>query len=793
MIQPNYQASIEFLRRVHPSRKWVLSSLAPDQQGMNTATFDASTEAQCLQWLEREGRTRNIYWSVGEPIGDVSKKLERTDISRVHYFHVDIDPRAGEDVATDQKRILNLLTGDKLPGKLPAPTIITFSGGGYQGFWELDKPIEINGDLTKAEDTKLFNLFIEQRLGADHCHDISRIMRLPGTINRPDAKKRAKGRVEALAELVAFNDNAYGLDRFTKALPPKGSTGDKPAANPALKTRVDLASLPKTVSDKCKATIMAGHDIHDPSKFGNPPDRSKWLFYVVCELVRAGVDDQTIFNIITDPANAISASVIDKGSRSDKYANRQIQRAHDTVGEDVVSRINRDYFAALEGKKVLYFREEDDNTLTAMNAEAFSFEVAPIKQPFTDAKGNTREMDGLPIWRDSTRRRYYGRGFVLDPSYAHGDDQYNLWKGFGVQPAPGDWRLMHRHIVEVLANGNEAYADYIIRWAAWKFQHPAAVPRVALVFRGGEGTGKGVFARAVMTAFGVHGQQISQAEQFTGRFNNHIRHCCLLYADEMQLVEQGNDGKLKTMITEPTIAIEAKGVDIVHIHNHLGIIMASNQDFFLPAGEGARRFAMFDVSAAHQKDNDYFTPLYAEIEAGGIGAMVYDLLKMDLGKWHPETARPDTAALDSQKASNLPPLERCLLQCLESGELPCGQEQSGDTVFLPSEVFVDLINNRLKLRDKEQVSTTKLYKLFTRLGFVKFDKSRPRGWFIPPLPDARKVWNEKMSMKVEWDKVTEWHAYSISMEKMLKDASDNDDQRYAAYMAGSEAQAQLPF
>lgn len=99
----------------------------------------------------------------------------------------------------------------------PPPSAIIFSGGGYQGFWRLDEPVVADGNIDELE---AYNIGLEQRLGGDHCHNIDRIMRVPGTMNIPDAKKRAAGRIEALAEVVYFNPNrVYSLADFTPYQP----------------------------------------------------------------------------------------------------------------------------------------------------------------------------------------------------------------------------------------------------------------------------------------------------------------------------------------------------------------------------------------------------------------------------------------------------------------------------------------------------------------------------------------------------------------------------------------------
>ncbi|HWE02229.1 MAG TPA: hypothetical protein VG326_07430 [Tepidisphaeraceae bacterium] len=75
------------------------------------------------------GRIAESYFSVGEVPKKVMKKAERTDIANVWWLHVDVDPRAGEDVAAEQSRIPALLQASK---NLPPPTVIVYSGGGYR-------------------------------------------------------------------------------------------------------------------------------------------------------------------------------------------------------------------------------------------------------------------------------------------------------------------------------------------------------------------------------------------------------------------------------------------------------------------------------------------------------------------------------------------------------------------------------------------------------------------------------------------------------------------------------------
>ncbi len=239
-------------------------------------------------------------------------------------------------------------------------------------------------------------------------------------------------------------------------------------------------------------------------------------------------------------------------------------------------------------------------------------------------------------WLKHRDRRQY-EGITFQPGQGQEvDGRLNLWRGWGIEPRPGDWSLLRRHIEEVLAGGNKEAADYIIRWIAWAFQNPAERAEVALVLLGKRGTGKGTLGNALCRIFGQHGTHISSAEHLAGHFNGHLRDACLLFADEAYWPgDKGAEGSLKRLITEPDLFIEAKGRDGITVPNMLHVVMASNEDWAVPAGEEERRFAVFEVSDCRKQSEAWFQALYAEMDGGGLAAMLHDLLAFDLGDWHP--------------------------------------------------------------------------------------------------------------------------------------------------------------
>lgn len=158
-------------------------------------------------WLEAQHTKEwNIYFAVNPLASRLNSKANKYNIAALAYLHVDNDPQDGVPLHEERAR---LLTDAKL--FLVKPTELVDSGNGLGLFWRLDKPIPVDGNVSELEST---NERLKDHFKADHCHNIDRIMRLPGTINWPDYRKTAKGRVPVAAQLLDRNDEAYTLKSF---------------------------------------------------------------------------------------------------------------------------------------------------------------------------------------------------------------------------------------------------------------------------------------------------------------------------------------------------------------------------------------------------------------------------------------------------------------------------------------------------------------------------------------------------------------------------------------------------
>jgi hypothetical protein len=369
------------------------------------------------------------------------------------------------------------------------------------------------------------------------------------------------------------------------------------------------------------------------------------------------------------------------------------------------------------------------------------------------------------FWLHHLERRQY-KGIVFQPGSAGViDGKLNLWRGFGVEPVQGDWSKMRKHMLDVMASGNREHFEYIMCWLAWAVQNPDRQAEVALVFKGKRGVGKGTLGNAMLRIFGQHGVHISSTDHLTGHFNNHLRDACLLFADEAYFPGNKNaEGSLKRLITEPTLFIEGKGRDGISVTNMLHVIIASNEDWVVPAGERERRYVMLDVPDTHIQEAKWFEPIHAELEGGGYGAMLFDLLHHDLGDWHPRRIPANCGLLD-QQARSLSPFDAWWLELLESGRLwGCapGQPERAVSNAYDEEVDVGKIidgNTRTQLRkqlglfDQARALVPQLrqhttdHELGRHLGKQGCSNAkkvmRRQGWTFPPLAQCRAEWEKR--------------------------------------------------
>ena len=373
-----------------------------------------------------------------------------------------------------------------------------------------------------------------------------------------------------------------------------------------------------------------------------------------------------------------------------------------------------------------------------------------------DGKGSRVRM-GLGQWWLSHRDRQQYRGVLFKPG-APGvvNECLNLWQGWGVEAIAGDWGLIRKHVYKVVAGGNKEFGDYVVRWIAWAIQHPDRHAEAALVLIGLKGVGKGTLVRCLRRIFGVHAFQVTSQEEVIGKFNAHLQDCVLFIADEAYW---GGDkrcvGRLQGMITEGTLPLERKGIDMVQVPNYLHVMMLAEPGWVIPAGKYERRYAALAVAPVKRGDKEYFRALHKQIDEGGVEAMFYDLRRMDLGDWHPRDIPEEllsNPALQKQQVLNLPPLEQWFVLLLHDGVLPGALSGKLNTAF--TKALLDDARERVP-RLKWNLSEVSLRNFLVDeesvgVACIKYRAAIGNGWSFAPLAELREAWCRRYG-PTKWD------------------------------------------
>lgn len=363
-------------------------------------------------------------------------------------------------------------------------------------------------------------------------------------------------------------------------------------------------------------------------------------------------------------------------------------------------------------------------------------------------------------WLEHPKRRFY-QGIELAPGNDPNPGYYNLWKGFSVAPKRGDWSLFRQHI-DLLVQGNEEHANYVLDWMAETVQRPHQQIGISLAFKGGQGVGKSTFARWFGALFGPHFLHLDSEHRLVGQFNSHLHNAIVVLADEA--VWAGGKvglGALKRMITEPTLAIERKGLDVINVKNMLHMVIASNEDWFVPTGFDNRRFAIFEVSDAKQNNDAFFGAVHKQLyHQGGLSALLYDLLE------RPRTVNlrkiPDTAELERQKKWSMPARHQWWHEQLMTGDpwkgaiaLPADGE--GEVYFEvdPEPIYAAYV---IAIRAADHRMNAGLMGAVGRfLRTVMPDNcptilqhDRKRFWVIPSLSACRRHFDHVTRSRTDW-------------------------------------------
>ncbi len=335
--------------------------------------------------------------------------------------------------------------------------------------------------------------------------------------------------------------------------------------------------------------------------------------------------------------------------------------------------------------------------------------------------------DKITAWSKHQHCKKYTGGVVFAPNKTPNTDYYNTWQGFAIESLEGaDTTLITQHLEQIICANQPALIEYLYNWIAYTVQNPDKPAGAAPVLYGDKGVGKGLFGHFLCKIWGSHAIHMSNPRHLVGNFNGHLADTCFLFADEAFFAgDKKSEGILKALITEPTLIIERKGVDAIAQPNYLKVLMATNNEFAVPASKDERRYCVLDVSNSRVGDKSYFDALNKAIKDKAVQAsFLYDMLNRDISQFS-VSAIPESRGLKTQRLNSLNSMGKWLVDSLSAGSLTATYDH------LPAE-WVD------ELSTKTLYESYKDWATVNRIGNYEFATQNALGRYLKKIyPDKK--------------------------------------------------------
>jgi P4 family phage/plasmid primase-like protien len=269
-----------FLERFRPDGYTTFVGIVPEGSAV-AATFNGADASKAANWIESQNRARGVYFTANSTPADLRQKPTKSDIVGIASLWGDVDPLDGNGRAWTAERERLLALAGELAALDCSPSFIVDSGNGIQPVWLLANPIESSPEYRAAAEALCAR--IEAALGAKGTHNVDRLLRVPGTRNLPNAKKRKLGRSETQACLLHATWQRYSwsdLEELATRLegePPEHAEPVEPGsrAGTANASDLDLPSEPPDPLDNARLeALRASHpDVFDLAHYDGDQSR----------------------------------------------------------------------------------------------------------------------------------------------------------------------------------------------------------------------------------------------------------------------------------------------------------------------------------------------------------------------------------------------------------------------------------------------------------------------------------------------------------------------------------------
>jgi hypothetical protein len=596
-----------------PTDQMHLCAIHPDGNRLVVGQSFPKTEAgqaAALRWLETADRKGyGIYFNANEvkPLGKGHAKAKEAEVSTIRFLHVDADLPAGTTPDNFETARAELLA--KIKAAPLVPSLIINSGNGFGLFWELVEPVTVTAE--NLEDIKARNAALADQLGGDDCENLDRVMRLPFTVNRPNAQKIKAGRVTVLADIVSDLRGlvAYTLEEFAPATVSNEKTPTRTESSGTAYETIGAPDLPETID---LSTLDEGirSTIENGPPTGYAKSRSEAVYNCACDLRRIGWSDGDILFVLTNASNGIADHIFD-----------QKQREPLEQASRVIMDMNRKGIAQVFGDASEDFGDDEPEQFTApagpltefcehlagfrycldppsfirrgdkrmISEKSFNGRYAPLVNRIPKLETRYKDNASKLAISQSVLERIDGTCYRPGEPDICGN-LLNMWQDPKIESLPDMPRIFLEHMDYLIPDQRER--ELALNWLAWCVQKPSEKQMFALLIVDDGGTGKGWIGYMLRVLFGDQNvAMIESDDPVKDMFNGWTLNRQLGFIHEV-VPDRRVDlaSRLKGVITEAHIWVNEKFIARFRAENRTNLFCCSNHRDALKIARRDRRW-----------------------------------------------------------------------------------------------------------------------------------------------------------------------------------------------------------
>lgn len=387
----------------------------------------------------------------------------------------------------------------------------------------------------------------------------------------------------------------------------------------------------------------------------------------------------------------------------------------DTVEEDVAKFDDMKFDAVVERfekqhAKILdtgIFIKQTEDGVVYMSRATFvcAYEHMTYVSMIYDKEGvlQADHKNFISKWmRDNpSQRKYETVGCFPNPSKCP-ENVFNTWIPFVMEKVT-EWKhheeglkTIRKHI-KILCNNSVEVAEYFEKWIAQMIQYPE-VKSICPVLISKEGAGKGTLMQLFAKMFGSKKifETADPSRDVWGNFNGRMAAGFLVNLNELSKKDTMDaEGRMKALITDPTLSINSKGVNQFEIQSYHRFIITTNKEEPVTTTKDDRRKLIIRTSDELCGNKEYFSEMYELLDNVDVIKTCYEYFKgiPDMASFG-KLPIPTTVYQKDMAELSASPIELWMKHYVEKIDMSIPLEEGeDDPLSMPTERFYKLFMN----------------------------------------------------------------------------------------------------